>query len=251
MIKKFSVAASLVFAFVLSMYSNPGELYRQANEAYKKAAYDSAIVLYNKILDSVEAPEIYFNLGNAYFKTKDIPKAILNFERAHQRAPHDEDISFNLQLAQTLVVDKINVLPEFFLSQWWKGLGNLLSSNSWALLSMVFFVIVLASLLVYLFSKLIIVKKVFFGLACFFVMLSFIAFAQSYRIKHNVLDQTTAIVMSSTVNIKSSPDEKGTDIFVLHEGTKVWLLDEVGDWLKVKIADGNSGWIKKRHIEKI
>ena len=228
------------------------QIFQKANEAYTKSAYDSAIYLYNKILDSgYESAEVYFNLGNAHFKNKDIAQAVLNFERAHQLSPTDNDITFNLQLAQTLVVDKINVLPPFFLSQWWENYTNLLSSDSWALLSIVFFMVLLISVLAYLFSKTLLIKKLAFWMACFFLLTSLQTFVSSYQIKNNIQSRNSAIIMAESVTIKSSPDEKGTEIFVLHEGVKVWVLDEIGSWLKIKIADGNSGWIRKQDIERI
>jgi len=243
---------SVIFG-VLSLYPADNKtLFDQANNEYKKAAYDSAISLYNTILKSgSESAELYFNLGNSYFKKKDVANAILNYERAKLLSPNDEEINFNLQLSQTLIVDKINVLPEFFLKKWWRSFSEIFSSDTWAWVSMVLFIITLIATAVYLFSNIIVIKKLSFSLAIVIFFFSILSFSHSYRLKHVNEGKMSAIVMTASVTIKSSPDETGTELFVLHEGAKVWVVDEVGEWLRVKIADGNNGWLKKGDIERI
>ncbi len=226
------------------------QIFNAANQAYTRGRYDTAIVLYTKIIKTgVESSEIYFNLGNAYYKKKDIANAILYYERAHKLSPADDDINFNLQLAQTLVVDKINVLPEFFLKRWLRSFSESLSSNEWAILSIIAFLSFLIFGLIYLFSNMLWLKKLGFTLGVIAILVSAIAVFTSYTIKDNTDQHASAIIMTASITLKSSPDEDGTDLFVLHEGSKIWILDQVGNWYKVKIADGNSGWIKKSDIE--
>lgn len=242
----------ILISLSLSTGANNNDLFKAANDAYKKAKYDTAIILYKSILKNKDiAPEVYFNLGNAYYKNKDIANAILNYERAHRLLPGDEEISFNLQLAQTMVVDKINVLPEFFVKKWWHSFSEIFSSDYWAYLSISLFIAFLIFLGAYLFTNSLIVKKVSFYLSVLILLGSAISFSHSYRIMNVAENRTEAIVMSPTVTIKSSPDDNGTDLFVIHEGVKVSVIDEVGEWLKIKIADGNNGWIKKNDIERI
>lgn len=247
----FLIISCIVSFITVFADSNP-TLYDQANQAYKKGQYDTSITLYTNVLKAgVESPEIYFNLGNAYYKKKDIANAILFYERAHKLAPADDDINFNLQLAQTLVVDKINILPEFFLKKWLRNFSEVLSSNNWAVMSIVSFIVFLIFVLVYLFSNLMWLKKLGFWLGVIAILVSGTSFITSYNIKQSEEQHASAIVMAASVTLKSSPDEDGTDLFVLHEGSKIWIIDHVGEWDKVKIADGNSGWIKKSEIEQI
>ena len=231
---------------------NYSELFNSANELYKKGQYDTAINVYKKIIEKgYESADIYYNIANAYYKTRNIPKAILYYEKALLLRPNDEEIKYNLQLAQTMIVDKINVLPEFFLKRFWRDFQKLLSSNSWAIFSLSFFIIALITFIIYLFSKTLFIKKTFFYFFVIFFIFSAISFSNSYNQKVNIEKKDTAIIMAGSVTVKSSPDDNGTELFVIHEGTKVWLIDELGEWVNIKIADGNKGWIKKDDLELI
>jgi tetratricopeptide (TPR) repeat protein len=245
----------LILSFIITTgtYSIENKsLFEQANSEYKKGNYDTAIVLYQTITKSgFESAELYFNIGNAYFKKKDIAHSILYFERAKQLSPNDDEILFNLQLSQTLIVDKINVLPEFFLKRWWRIFSEVFSSDSWAKISITLFVLTLILLALYLFSNRIIIKKIAFAVAIISISFSIISFSHSYRLKTINESKSSAIVMTASVTIKSSPDETGTELFVLHEGAKVMIIDEVGEWIRIKIADGNNGWLKRADIEQI
>jgi len=238
--------------FTCVSFANTSNIFSQANEAYKKSQFDTAVFLYDSIVKTgFETPELYFNLGNVYFKKKDIANAILNYERARKLSPGDDDINFNLQLAQTMVTDKINLLPEFFLNRWWKNFTELYSSDDWARFSISFFIAFLILTILYLFANRMWLKKISFWIGIVLLMMCLLSFSSSWYNKQSYQNHTGAIVMSPTVIIKSSPDENGTELFVIHEGTKVWVTDEVGEWLKIKIADGNNGWLKKVDIEAI
>jgi tetratricopeptide (TPR) repeat protein len=223
-----------------------------ANEYYKKAKYDSAIIKYEGILaKGYESAEVYYNLGNSYYKKNNIPRAILNYERARLLKPNDDEINFNLQLAQTMVVDKINALPEFFLKRWWHSFSYLFSSDTWAVISISTFILMLISIGFYLFTSHSMLKKLSFYFAILLLLISGISLSHSLSLKREITSHQTAIIMTPTVNVKSSPDENGTEIFVIHEGTKVKIIDQVGDWVRIKIADGNNGWLKVNDMEKI
>lgn len=243
----------ILFLFANKLYAvDNSSLFIKANDLYKNGRYDTAIILYNDILKSgVESSELYFNIGNAYFKKKDISNAILNYERAHKLAPGDDDINFNLQLAQTMIVDKINILPEFFLLSWLRNFRELFSTDAWAKISITLFIFVLIITGIYLYTNRLWLKKISFWLGIVFIVFSIMALYNSYSTKKAIESQSWAIVMTPSVTIKSSPDEDGTDLFVIHEGTKVWINDKVENWLKIRIADGNNGWIKKTDIEAI
>ncbi len=247
----------LLFTFAaicqrLLLATDNNQIFIIANEYYKKGQYDSAIVLYKQILNSgYHSAEVYYNIGNAYFKKKNIPNAILYYERAHKLKPNDDEINFNLQLAQSMTVDKITPLPEFFLKRWWRAVTNLMSSDKWAILASISFITMLIFILLYLFSPWMSMRKLSFFIAIFLFISTLISISNSYSLKKNIENHKTAIIISPSVTIKSSPDENGTELFVLHEGTKVFIMDQIGDWLRIKIADGNNGWIKKEDLELI
>lgn len=193
--------------------------------------------------------ELDYNIGNTYFKLNNLPGAILFYERAHLQKPGDEDINYNLQIARTLVVDRFEAIPELFFVKWYNFLSLILSSNSWARISLISFILCLAFLSLYFYSSKYKLKVAGFWLAIFFIVISLASFAFAGRNKTLVNDSKKAIIFSAVVNGKSSPDNSGTDLFVLHEGTKVSVEDEVGDWLEIRLSDGNKGWIPASSLE--
>ncbi len=226
--------------------------FEEGNELYRKGLYEKAITVYEKILSTgYDSPEIYYNLGNAYFRTHQIPKAILYYEKAKRLKPNDDEINFNLDLARSRIVDKINVLPEFFLFSWARDVFHLMSPSGWALWSMVLFVLGLTGVAVYLFSSGRSARKISFWLGLIFLLISLSFFLIAQQEKRRITSHNDAIIMSPTVTAKSSPDETGTELFVLHEGTKVKIDDEAGGWLEVQISDGNKGWLKESDLERI
>lgn len=226
--------------------------FKEGNELYRKGLYEKAITVYEKILSTgYDAPEVYYNLGNACFRAHQIPRAILYYEKAKRLKPNDEEINFNLDLARSRIVDKINVLPEFFLFAWARDFFHLLSPSGWALWSVILFLLGLAGAAAYLFSSGRTVRKISFWLGLVFLFVSLSFFLISQQEKHRITSHNDAIIMSPTVTLKSSPDETGTELFVLHEGTKVKIDDKAGDWLEVQISDGNKGWLKESDLERI
>jgi tetratricopeptide (TPR) repeat protein len=241
----------LLWVFALHA-QKPDDLFNKGNELFKKNQFDSAIVCYQKIIETgYESADVYFNMGNAFFKTKDLSKCILYYEKARKLNPNDDEINFNLQLAQTMIVDKINILPDFFLKQWLYSIINLQTSDNWAYWGIVSFILTLIFLLIYLISKSLGLKKTFFWLSALTLLIAVFSFAESYKQKKLYEAHDTAIVQTASVTIKSSPDEKGNDLFVIHEGSKVTIIDEVGEWREIKISDGNKGWLKLSDIELI
>ncbi len=223
-----------------------------AEKLYNSEQYDSAIVAYNGIITrGLEAPELYYNLANCYYKSGHLALAIVNYERAKLLAPEDADIKFNLELARNRTVDKIETLPTFFLREWTRNLSNSVSSNTWAVASIILFVLFLFFTSVFLFYKNIRVRKLtlLLSILLLFACCSSVLFA--YQQKQKIVIHDMAIIISSSVTVKSSPDESGTDIFPLHEGTKVNLTDSLGNWREIKLSDGKVGWIKTKMLEVI
>jgi tetratricopeptide (TPR) repeat protein len=222
----------------------------RANKYYQQQDYENAIKSYEEVLKGNHiSAGVYYNLGNAYFKTGNIAKSVLNYERAHKLAPDDEDIDFNLKLAALKVVDKIDPVPMVFYRHWINSAALALAMDSW---SKVFLGLLWVT--VFLFALFIIAsspfrKKLFFIVGLIFLVLTFASYYFTTVQDNLVNHDQHAIIMTASSYVKSSPDEKGNDQFILHEGTKVEVLDEFNDWRKIKIANGTVGWIKFKDIE--
>lgn len=178
-------------------------------------------------------------------------KSILWYERALRLAPNDEDIDFNLNVARLKIVDKSEKLPSVFFVNWWNGFLRLFSATTWGILSLLLLVGFLAILSVFLFSNNILLRKSsFYGAIAFLVLFSISSLAALMQ-RNSILNTGELIVMQPSCNVKSSPDENSTLLFVVHEGIKVSQTDEVGEWIEIKLDNGTKGWIKKADAEVI
>ncbi len=228
------------------------DLLQKANEHYTKEEYKQAIEVYNQILmTNMESPEVYFNLGNAYYKTNQFTLAILNYERAKLLDPNDEDIDFNLLVANQKVVDSIQELPGIFVVRWWNALVNSQSTDTWAIISIISFVICLVMVGFYFFARTSDAKRVSFWTGCTLLVLMLFTWSFAARQKSRMVNHSYAIVIQPTVTAKSSPSEKGTNLFVIHEGLKVKITDKIGYWVEIRLADGNKGWLLAESVERI
>ena len=217
------------------------QVWDAANTAYINSDYHRAIDAYRQlILRGYASDKLYYNLANAYFKVGRYGKAILYYNRALRLAPGDADIRYNLDVANTFTKDKIAVVPEFFLKGWVRSVRMSLGCTAWSVVSLAALALLFALVLLYLLAG---------RLAMLLVFVASTSFAVTER--RELLDSTEAVVMSSSVSVKSSPDKASTDLFVLHEGTKVRTVSELGDWREIVIADGKKGWVEARTIETI
>jgi tetratricopeptide (TPR) repeat protein len=224
----------------------------KANKAYMAGFYENAITIYEKIInDGVASPELYYNLGNAYFKTNNFPSAILNFERALKYNPGDEDIIYNLAVANSKIVDKIELLPDLFYIKWWKNLKSWLSPDGWAIAIITLFTLLIILTAVFLLSRSIITRKILFASGLVILLASILTGIIAWQTYTESRMQNTAIVFTPTLPVKSSPDESSIDLFVIHEGLKVRIMDKIGDWNEIKIANGSKGWVKAGDIKPI
>ena len=243
---------SLNGAFEPDLALNPDLAFSRANELYLEGSFEEAILIYEQIVISgYHSAELYYNLGNAYYRSNKITPAILNYERASLLSPGDEDISFNLELARMHVRDRIEELPDFFLNRWWKDTRDFMSADAWASVTAATFIFSLLFLSVFLMSASVPVKKIFFWLAIIVFFLSVMSFSLGLDQRNHIRNHNSAIVFSPAVSVKSSPDINSTDLFVIHEGTKVWVEDSIGNWRAVRLSDGNKGWLQKDAIEMI
>ncbi len=228
------------------------KLFSQANEYYRKGEFSKAEETYTRILsEGYVSKEVLFNLGNVYYRLGEFHKSILFYERAKLIDPFDEDINFNLLMANLRIVDKFQEKPKFFVKEFWENLRDSLSSSQWAtigLISIWFASICFSLFLLILSAK---ARKIFFlfgvvFLGSFLLTIGLGISRYNYETNHN-----RAIVISMNSYIKSSPDQTSTDLLIIHQGTQVEILDEIGDWYKIMLPNGNIGWLKKQDVEKI
>ncbi|MBI1807845.1 MAG: tetratricopeptide repeat protein [Ignavibacteria bacterium] len=223
-----------------------------ANQLYRNGDYQKAAAMYEQIVkNGYESYALYYNLGNTYFKLKNIPAAILQYERARRLAPHDEDVLYNLRLANLRVIDKIEPLPQLFFIEWWRSIINLFSSSGWAMIAILSLWCATIAGAVVLVNRAGFLQRIMFVSTLIALCICVLAFVGTFQRLHRERDEQTAIVFAPSVSVKSAPDVQSTDLFVLHEGVKVEFLDEVGEWRKIRLADGKVGWLSVSSIEVI
>lgn len=222
------------------------------NQAYIDGNYDKAIEEYCAIIEGGDySMRLYYNLANAYFKRGDIGEAILYYNRALRLAPTNDDIRHNLAIAESQTKDRIAEVPEFFLNRWMRQLRNRMSCTAWSILSIVSFALLVSFVMIFLLAQRISIRKVGFYGALLALLLFVATTAFALSVRSEMLLREDAVVMSSAISVKSSPDRSATDLFVLHEGTKVRIVSSWGDWHEVVIADGKKGWTESKNIEQI
>lgn len=222
-----------------------------ADSAYIQGDFLTAISMYEKIIDTqgVNA-SLYMNLGNAWFQQEEIAKAILCYERAYLLDPSDEDVRFNLELARTRTVDKVNPRNELFFVVWFKSLLASLDVRQWTVVTIVVFAITILFIGLLLFSRKSVVRKISLGLAAFFFAVSILSYIFATTQVGKINHRDTAIIMAPSVTVKSTPIESGTDLFIVHEGRKVDILDStMKEWVEIRLEDGNTGWLPLSAIE--
>ena len=228
------------------------DLYNTANNLYKQQQYDSALTIYNSMMqEGIIKADIYFNIGNVYFKKKEYGKAILNYEKAKKLNPSDEDVIFNLEVANTKIIDKIEPLPKPFYKRWWINFADLFTINGWSIISIVFLTLFAFAIAIFLISKNVFLKKVLFYNSFLLLFISIISIFFARYINNELNKNNYAIITPISATIKSSPDDKSTDIFVIHEGLKVEIVDNLENWSEIKLENGEKGWIKNSLFEKI
>jgi tetratricopeptide (TPR) repeat protein len=228
----------------------PGDILSQAAELYSKGDFTAAAALYEQALkENGASAKIYYNLGNNYYKAGRIAQSILNYERALLFDPGDGDTRHNLEIARLKTVDKIEPVSEFFLTVWFRLIQDRMSADRWSVFAIVCFVLFIACLFLFFFTRRIALKKLGFYAGIVLLTLVVAANIFAYNGKQQLTNRRTAIVLSQTTTVKSSPDSSGTDLFILHEGTKVEIKSRLNNWNEIETADGNVGWIRNEEIE--
>jgi tetratricopeptide (TPR) repeat protein len=248
----FLIIIFIVTSLNISAHSQPDSVLNMANKQYIEGNFDKAAELYQTLVDSgFYNAELFYNLGNAYFKLNRIPYAILNYERAFKLNPTDEDILFNLEFARTFAVDRIEPLPVFFLTKWYRSIRGILSTNGWAWNSIIFFAFTLALVLLFWFSLRGWVKRLSFAWAILTLSVAIMSIVFSAQEKQMAMLRNQAIIFQPVVSVKSSPGINGKDLFIIHSGTKVEISKALGEWVEIRIADGNKGWVLSEAVELI
>ena len=220
-----------------------------ANAAYADGRYDEAAELYQAMLDEQPDAILYYNLGNARFKQGELAQAILNYERALRLKPNYKDAQYNLQFAQSKITDNI-VEQDFFLSSWTRTVRNSLSEYTWFVLSVSLFILALIGLLLFLLGREPWLRKTAFHVAWIALLFSLVSGLNAASLHKRDTLRNEAIITQGVVNAKSSPDRSGTDLFTVHEGTKVTIRETIGEWSNVSVGQ-NVGWIRTTCLERI
>ena len=252
--KRIFTVVFVIFSIAVSAQESDSYdvMFQNGLEAYRNQMYNDAMNSFSSIIESgFESGEVYYNMGNTAYKLNDYPAAILYYEKAKLLIPNDEDLQKNLKLLDARIIDKIDILPELFYVKWWHSFKSMLTPNQWSVASIGAFVLVLALALLFFFTRTASIKK-----SCFWMgVVVFVFFVLSTSLSYHQYKQSTdhnyAIIFTPSVTAKSSPTEESIDVFVVHEGTKVEIADRIGEWNRVRLANGSIGWMKSEAMKVI
>jgi hypothetical protein len=219
-------------------------LFYHANSLYQEGHYEQALEIYNSVLlRGYESADLYYNMGNAAFRSNSIGHAILYYEKALKLEPGNEDALNNLEFVSRYRLDSFEEVPELFIRTWIRDFVQLFPEQTWSMLALIFFLLVLSGLLIYLFSTGINLKKGGFisGLAA--LLLFVLAFSAAVSRHRAIVNPDTGIILAPSVVVRSSPSESGTELFILHEGTKIKVNESVSGWQNIRVVDGREGWV--------
>ena len=228
------------------------ELFEQGNKQYQSEKYNGAIKAYEKVINQgFESVDLYFNLANAYYKTNHMAEAIYHYEKALELDPVNEDVKVNLKYANRSIIDNIKSVPTSTFNKFNNAVLAIFLYNTWAIIAVVCSLLAGLIWMLFFFSTVPSVKKLYFSLGIVISILCLSSLAITAQQYNSAQNTEYAIVFVNQVEVKNAPRESATETFMLHEGTKVQIMDAVGDWNKIKIADGQVGWLSKGAIKKL
>jgi len=231
---------------------DPAVMVAEAALAYEQGNYEDAAQKYEVLTEAFKgAPDLYYGLGNAYYKQQNYAKAILNYERCLLRDPSNADARANLEMAQLNCVDKIESIQPVIFVTWSNALRDLMSSQTWGKLSVLFFILFLAGFGLYFFVRKVLIRKIGFYGAIVCILLSVVCMFYTHAREKILTAKDKAIVMAPTVTVRSTPAESGTQLLIIHEGLKVRIRQEMSGWSEIELSDGNVGWMKNSELEVI
>lgn len=233
-------------------HADMDSLYMRANSLYQQAQYELALERYNAvILSGKESADLYYNMGNAAYRSNSIGHAILYYEKALKLEPTHQDAMHNLDYVSRYRLDSFEQVPVLFLGTWIEGFVRLFPERTWSILAMIFFVIILSGVLFYLFSRHIFVKKLGFISGMAALLLFMITLSSAINRHRDIVNPDSGIILAPSVVVRSSPSDSGTELFILHEGTKIEVNEEVSGWQNIKVIDGREGWIMTSDFQSI
>ena len=250
--KRYIFVLSLALVSLLAHAADLAEMKIQADSAYARADYETAVKLYGKLAKQNATSDVCYNLGCAYYRLDDMAHSVLWFERALKLEPSDKDILTNLEMARTKTIDKIIPQHEFILFTYFRAMTNWFSLRTWTIIALLSFVFVLVLLLLFWASDSIFARKCAFSSAVLLLLVCILSNVCALQQRNFKQTHTSGIIISPAVTVKSTPADNGNDLFVLHEGSKVEILDSsLKEWCEVSIADGKVGWIPKKSFDLI
>jgi len=239
-----SIFLALPLAAGLLMATGTDSLFHRGNELYEEGKYEEALGVYNQVVqDAQESADLYYNMGNAAFRSNSIGYAILYYEKALKLEATHEDASNNLEFVSRYRLDAFEEVPQLFLAAWIRAFVHIIPERTWSILSILLFIIVLSGFLLYLFAKRIGLKKTGFVSALAALLLFGMAFSSAASRHREIIHPDAGIILAPSVVVRSSPSESGTELFILHEGTRIEVSEEVSGWQNIRVIDGREGWI--------
>ena len=242
----------LFFISNFAFAQNAERMFIDANDFYKKEQYQKALKLYKQI-DSlgVHSSELYHNLGNTYYKLNKVGPSIYYYEKALLLNPQNEDVQNNLVFARRLSLDNIEELPKTVFQKFNSNYLQKLSYNQWAMVVVGFSFLVSLFFLIYYFSSSSSTKRLFFIMSLIATILLVVSTVITFNQFSFAKNNKVAIVFAEETEIRNAPTFNSENVFTLHEGTKVVVLDTIDEWKKIKIADGKIGWIIAEEIKEL
>lgn len=241
-----------IFIFNASFAQNNEELFETANDLYKNGKYVEAINSYEQLIEeNLISSEVYFNLGNSYYKLNKVAASIFNYEKSLQLNPANEDARNNLIFANRLTLDRIDTLPDSFFQNISNVYFKQLSINNWGIIAIIFSVLIAGFFLLFYYSYTPIKKRMFFVLGCISIILLISSLLIGFQEYNEFKNTKEAIVFAEQVSVQNEPTDSGIESFVLHEGTKMFVLDNVDVWTKIKLTDGKTGWMLTKNLKEL
>lgn len=247
------LVAIMIFVISASTFASPvEEKFNKGNSFYRDGEYEKAIEEYKSLIDEgYLGTSLFYDLGNAYFRIGKIGYAILYYEKAHKLSPSDEDINHNIDFAKLSTIDRIQPLPEFFLFEWWEAILSSFTVNGWAYVVFFFYLLLIILIALYFFARSIRQQRFIFFSGIVTLLIFALAISLLVIKVNREATLRSGVIVEQVVTVKSSPDPKSTDSFVVHEGLKVNLEDNLDNWVKIRLADGKIGWIEKNYVIQI
>jgi tetratricopeptide (TPR) repeat protein len=251
-LKFYILAFCLLFITISANSQTPEKSFEQANNYYISGNFEQAIEIYRAIIDDgYQSAELFYNLGNSYFRMEKIPSAILYYERAARLAPSDSDIEFNLKIANLRIIDKFDTVPKLFIVEWYQSVMGFLYSGVWGWVSVILLWASFLFLTLFIISGTTISKKLLFLLVVLGFIGTVLTSILAYHAFYNETSREHAIIFATSIYVKSAPDDSSVDLLILHEGTKVEITDKLEGWAEILLENGNKGWVPASVLEVI